>query len=99
MQQEIDFYNTTKLSGPELSEAKERTAKQDDVIKKFFQDNPDVIYAPSDIQKATGFLIRSVGRSINSLYHKRGVLERCPRKYNPETKASEFTYKFLKNNL
>ena len=91
------FYNTVGVSGEELKEAKERAEKQENAVKRFFTENPDGIFAPSEVQAKVGFLITSVRRTINTLWAKDGFLERCDRKKNKQTNASEFTYKLKRH--
>lgn len=76
MVNQLSFFNTIDLRGPELSKAQSVASTQEDKVLKVFQSAKYKTFTPAEIHIALGqqFLLTSVRRSISNLT-KKGLLE------------------------
>lgn len=64
------FYNTTHMSGSELTMRRLEAGRQNRIILEFFKQNPRVNFTPFDVQRDAGLHatpITSIRRAINTL--------------------------------
>lgn len=48
------FYNTTNLEEEELLLCRQKAKSQDEIILKFFSENPDLVLTPFEVQHMAG---------------------------------------------
>ncbi len=66
----MPYYNTTNLTGGNLSEAVGKAETQKDIILAFFTKHPDMEFTPFDVQKhanLSGAPVTSVRRAMTNL--------------------------------
>lgn len=73
---QLSFFNTIDLHGPELATAQKVASTQEDKVLKVFQEAKYKTFTPAEVHIALGqqFLLTSVRRSISNLT-KKGFLE------------------------
>jgi hypothetical protein len=65
------YYNTTKLTGSELTERYQSSKSQEETILQFFETNPNQEFTPFEVRSLTGIdCINSVRRSLTNLTQK-----------------------------
>ncbi len=67
LRKEPEYFNTTGLTGHVLKERQFRAGSQNDIIYKFFQDHPGVLFTPWEISNKLNIPIRSAARAITTL--------------------------------
>jgi len=88
------FYNTVRLSGQELKQAKRKAGGQNEIILKVFQDHPQTSFTPWSMHLHLGqqFLIGSVRRAMTTLTAM-GYLEKSEKKVPEKAGAENFTWR------
>ena len=89
------FYNTTHMSESELMIRRVAASRQNTLILRFFQDNPQGYFTPFEVQKYSTLKdtpITSIRRAINTLTDA-GLLIKTDRMKEGEYGAMNHTWK------
>jgi Fe2+ or Zn2+ uptake regulation protein len=89
------FYNTTHMSESELQIRRVAASRQNTLILRFFQDNPQGYFTPFEVQKYSTLNntpITSIRRAINTLTDA-GLLIKTDRMKEGEYGAQNHTWK------
>lgn len=89
------FYNTTHMSESELQIRRVAASRQNTLILRFFQDNPQGYFTPFEVQKYSTLNatpITSIRRAINTLTDA-GLLIKTDRMKEGEYGAMNHTWK------
>lgn len=89
----INFFNTTRLSGQELKDARKKATGQTAVILSVFEDHPDTWFTPWDIfyKLDQRHMITSIRRAITTLTGE--YLVKGERKRSGPANETNYTWK------
>jgi len=90
---QLSFFNTTGESGETLEKQVKKATHQNEVILSVFKRYEGAEFTGSDICNMTRYLLTSCRRSITVL-HDKELLIRTGKRWNKDTGANEFTYRF-----
>ena len=94
----MTYYNTTNLSGNELSESKVKAFSQEEIIYSFMKDNENLMFTPFEINKIVlpNCPITSIRRAMTNLTN-RNKLEKTEYCRNGDYNKKNYLWKIKTN--